>query len=119
MTPAESIAAGDEEAWASFYAAHFRKVRAVDVLRVRKRRPVAEDVEAFEIVASGVDLDGWLDARDAVAKIDPGDRLLLAAAYVDGRSGRDLATDLGILEATAKTRLYRVRQNAKERIACS
>ena len=88
--------------------------KAVDVVRReeslrRTKEALIAETEATVDEAVDVGASGEIEERDAVVaalgKLSPLQREALVLAYFGGRTYREVATELGIPEGTAKTRL--------------
>ena len=89
------------------------------LLRKRKRRAEVEITEDASHVAGGTDpgsavLD--LDVRDAMRRLDPDDRALLALRYVAGFTSTELASALGISPSGTRNRLERLLKRLRKEL---
>ncbi len=79
--------------------------------RSRRRHPVVEIQVAADLAADGVDLsthDADLDLANALARLDPDDRALLALRYVAGFNSFELARATGRSASGTRARLGRL-----------
>jgi RNA polymerase sigma-70 factor, ECF subfamily len=79
----------------------------IDVARARAARPT---VAAEQDVAVGDDdveraLVSW-QVEEAIRRLRPDHRQVLVETYYRGRSGREVATELGVPEGTVRSRLF-------------
>ena len=85
--------------------------QARDALRRQRRRPVVELDVADADAAGGADparRSGDIDLRNAMAKLDPTDRTLVALRYVAGLDSFELAKALGMSASGTRARLARI-----------
>jgi RNA polymerase sigma factor (sigma-70 family) len=89
--------------------------QARDALRHRKRRPVVELAVTDGDVGGGdggagdpARRAGDIDLRNAMAKLDPTDRALVALRYVAGLDSFELARGLGMSPSGTRARLARI-----------
>ena len=85
--------------------------QARDALRRAKRRPVVElDVADGLSTATGdpASRSGDIDLRNALAKLDPTDRALVALRYVAGLDSSELGRALGMSASGTRARLARI-----------
>ena len=84
--------------------------QARDALRSRRRRPVVElDVaEATPVDGDPASRTGDIDLRNAMAKLDPTDRALVALRYVAGLDSGELGRALGLSASGTRARLARI-----------
>jgi RNA polymerase sigma factor (sigma-70 family) len=84
--------------------------QARDALRRARRRPVVE-LEVADADAGAGDPSGRsgdIDLRNAMAKLDPTDRALVALRYVAGFDSFELARALGMSASGTRARLARI-----------
>jgi RNA polymerase sigma-70 factor (ECF subfamily) len=84
--------------------------QARDALRRARRRPVVE-LEIADSDAGSGDPSGRagdIDLRNAMAKLDPTDRALVALRYVAGLDSFELARALGMSASGTRARLARI-----------
>ena len=84
---------------------------AKQLLRKRRRRSEIEVVADASGEAGGIDPATGLDSmavRDAMAKLDPDDRALLALRYVAGFDATELSTAIGLSPPGTRARLSRL-----------
>lgn len=88
---------------------------------LRKRRRRAE----IEVAADATHLPGGtdpatdvvdIDVRDAMARLDPDDRALLALRYVAGFDSNELARAIGISPSGTRNRLERLLKRLREEL---
>lgn len=80
-------------------------------LRKRSRRVEVESLVARFGVPSGLNPETGIDAldlRDALARLEPDDRALLALRYVAGFNATELAGVIGITPSGTRNRLERL-----------
>jgi len=81
----------------------------LDLLRRRRRRAIEIELTPIDI-PSGADIAGALADRDlvdqALGRLDPGHRAVVAMHYLLGMPLSDVAVSLGIPHGTAKSRLH-------------
>jgi RNA polymerase sigma-70 factor (ECF subfamily) len=82
--------------------------QARDALRRQRRRPVAELDMAHEGAADPGSRAGDIDLRNALAKLDPTDRALVALRYVAGLDSNELGRALGLSASGTRARLARI-----------
>ncbi len=90
---------------------------AKQLLRRRRRRSEIEDVSAAFDQAGGVDPAtgiGSVDLRDALRRLDPEDRALLAMRYGAGFNANELAFAMGKQPAAVRQRLKRLVDRLRE-----
>ncbi len=92
---------------------------AKQLLRKRKRRAEVEVTADAARVPGGVDpatevVD--IDVRDAMARLDPDDRALLALRYVAGFDSNELAKASGISPSGMRNRLERLLKRLREEL---
>ena len=92
---------------------------AKQLLRKRRRRAEVEVAADAAHVPGGVDpasdvVD--LDVREAMARLDPDDRTLLALRYVAGFDSNELAKALGMKPGTVRQRLRRLLEQLREEL---
>jgi len=90
---------------------------AKQLLRKRKRRAEVEVTTDAARVPGGVDpasdvVD--IDVRDAMARLDPDDRALLALRYVAGFDSNELALATGISPSGTRSRIERLLKRLRE-----
>ena len=84
---------------------------AKQLLRKRKRRAEVEVTADTARVSGGIDPASGvadLDVRDAMARLDPDERALLALRYVAGFDSNELARAIGISPSGTRNRLERL-----------
>jgi RNA polymerase sigma-70 factor (ECF subfamily) len=84
---------------------------AKQLLRKRKRRAEIEATADAARVPGGIDPASGvvdIDVRDAMARLDPDDRALLALRYVAGFDSNELARAIGISPSGTRNRLERL-----------
>jgi len=84
---------------------------AKQLLRKRRRRSEIEVVADASGEAGGIDPATGLDSmavRDAMAKLEPDDRALLALRYVAGFDSTELSTAIGLSPPGTRARLSRL-----------
>jgi RNA polymerase sigma-70 factor, ECF subfamily len=89
------------------------------LLRKRKRRAEIEVAADAAHVPGGVDPAAGvmdIDVRDALARLDPDDRALLALRYVAGFDSTELATATGLRSGTVRQRLRRLLDRLREEL---
>jgi RNA polymerase sigma-70 factor (ECF subfamily) len=92
-------------AWLMSIAAN----QARDAVRRQRRRPVVElDVADREGASNPADRPGDIDLRNAMAKLDPTDRALVALRYVAGIDSSELGRALGLSSSGTRARLARI-----------
>lgn len=97
---------------------------AIDRLRIRRRGGISLPSEdeingsptADRYVSVQKDLDGWLAAQAALAKIGDFDRIMLSAKFADGLSYEEISEMTGVPLGTVKSRFFRMRKNVVEAI---
>jgi RNA polymerase sigma-70 factor (ECF subfamily) len=81
----------------------------LDLLRRRRRRVIEVELPPIDMSA-GVDIAGTLADRDlvdqALGRLEPGHRAVVALHYLLGMPLHEVATSLGIPLGTAKSRLH-------------
>jgi RNA polymerase sigma-70 factor (ECF subfamily) len=87
--------------------------QARDSIRRARRRPVVEleVADVVDVAAAGGDpaaRSGDIDLRNALAKLDPTDRALVALRYVAGLDSFELAKALGMSASGTRARLARI-----------
>jgi RNA polymerase sigma factor (sigma-70 family) len=88
--------------------------QARDAMRRRRRQPVVELAVADVAVVGGraagdpAGHAGDIDLRNAMAKLDPTDRALVALRYVAGLDSFELARALGLSPSGTRARLARI-----------
>ena len=85
--------------------------QARDAVRRQRRRPVVELAIADAGDADGGDpagRSGDIDLRNAMAKLDPTDRALVALRYVAGLDSSELGRALGMSASGTRARLARI-----------
>jgi RNA polymerase sigma factor (sigma-70 family) len=84
--------------------------QACDALRRARRRPIVElDIaDAVTGAPDPADRPGDIDLRNALAKLDPTDRALVALRYVAGLDSFELGPALGISASGTRARLARI-----------
>jgi RNA polymerase sigma-70 factor (ECF subfamily) len=84
--------------------------QARDALRRQKRRPVVElEVGASDHGAGDpAGRSGDIDLRNAMARLDPTDRALVALRYVAGLDSSELGRALGMSSSGTRARLARI-----------
>ena len=92
---------------------------AKQLLRKRRRRAEVEVATDAARVAGGIDpasdvVD--IDVRDAMARLDPDDRALLALRYVAGFDSTELARAIGISPSGTRNRLERLLKRLREEL---
>ena len=93
------------------FLASIARNKAVDLVRreeaVRRvKNSLMQELEVGEPASALDDLVGKrTDLTDALAKLSPIQREAIVLAYFGGRTYREVATELGIAEGTAKSRL--------------
>ena len=92
---------------------------AKQLLRKRRRRAEVEVTADPAGVPGGIDpatdvVD--IDVRDAMARLDPDDRALLALRYVAGFDSNDLAKAIGISPSGTRNRLERLLKRLREEL---
>ena len=92
---------------------------AKQLLRKRKRRAEVEVTADAARVPGGVDPAtdvADIDVRDAMARLDPDDRALLALRYVAGFDSNELAKASGISASGMRNRLERLLKRLREEL---
>ena len=92
---------------------------AKQLLRKRKRRAEVEVTADAARVPGGVDPAtdvADIDVRDAMARLDPDDRALLALRYVAGFDSNELAKASGISASGKRNRLERLLKRLREEL---
>ena len=92
---------------------------AKQLLRKRKRRAEVEVTADAARVPGGVDPAtdvADIDVRDAMARLDPDDRALLALRYVAGSDSNELAKASGISSSGMRNRLERLLKRLREEL---
>ena len=92
---------------------------AKQLLRKRRRRAEVEVATDATRVPGGIDpasdvVD--IDVRDALARLDPDDRALLALRYVAGFDSTELARAIGISPSGTRNRLERLLKRLREEL---
>ncbi len=92
---------------------------AKQLLRKRRRRAEVEVAADATHVPGGIDpasdvVD--LDVRDALARLDPDDRALLALRYVAGFDSNELGKAFGLKPGTVRQRLRRLLERLREEL---
>lgn len=86
--------------------------QARDALRRQRRRPVLELPVAGAVTDAGAgdpaSRSGDIDLRNAMAKLDPTDRALVALRYVAGLDSFELGKALGMSASGTRARLARI-----------
>jgi RNA polymerase sigma-70 factor, ECF subfamily len=84
--------------------------QARDALRKQRRRPVVELSVADSDAGSGdpAGRSGDIDLRNAMTKLDPTDRALVALRYVAGLDSSELGRALGMSASGTRARLARI-----------
>ena len=86
--------------------------QARDLLRKRRRQPVVElsvaDLEQGSGRGDPSSRSGDIDLRNAMAKLDPADRALVALRYVAGLDSTELSRALGLSPSGTRARLARI-----------
>jgi RNA polymerase sigma factor (sigma-70 family) len=86
--------------------------QARDALRKQRRRPVVElAIDEADSGADGGDpaaRSGDIDLRNAMARLDPTDRALVALRYVAGLDSGELGRALGLSASGTRARLARI-----------
>jgi RNA polymerase sigma-70 factor (ECF subfamily) len=80
-----------------------------DLVRRRRRRVIEVELSPLDIVAGSDSAAALADRQlleDALARLDPGHRAVVALHYLLGMPLPDVATSLGIPLGTAKSRLH-------------
>ncbi|HEU4571897.1 MAG TPA: RNA polymerase sigma factor [Candidatus Limnocylindrales bacterium] len=81
----------------------------LDQIRRRKRRVIEVELNPLHVVAGSDSAAALADRQlleDALARLDPGHRAVVALHYLLGMPLPDVATSLGIPLGTAKSRLH-------------
>lgn len=113
-----ACAGGEPSGWV-------RRIARNEALRLGGRQArrwsrVAAEPDALEAIASPADdVDrelAWLVA-DAVAELEPADRLLIRLRYERDLTQPQIAQLLGIPEGTVKVRLHRIRRRLRARLS--
>jgi RNA polymerase sigma-70 factor (ECF subfamily) len=89
------------------------------LLRKRRRRAKVEVTAEASHVSGGFDPASGvvdIDVRDAMARLDPDDRALLALRYVAGFDSNELAKALGMKPGTVRQRLRRLLERLREEL---
>jgi RNA polymerase sigma-70 factor (ECF subfamily) len=89
------------------------------LLRKRRRRAEVEVAADASFVPGGTDPAGEpmdIDVRDAMARLDPDDRALLALRYVAGFDSNELAKAIGISPSGTRNRLERLLKRLREEL---
>jgi RNA polymerase sigma-70 factor (ECF subfamily) len=89
------------------------------LLRKRKRRAAVEVTADAARVPGGIDPASGvvdIDVRDAMARLDPDDRALLALRYIAGFDSNELAKALGMKSGTVRQRLRRLLDRLREEL---
>ncbi len=92
---------------------------AKQLLRKRRRRAQVEVAADATHVAGGHDPASGvvdIDVRDAMARLDPDDRALLAMRYIAGFDSNELAGALGLKSGTVRQRLRRLLGRLREEL---
>jgi RNA polymerase sigma factor (sigma-70 family) len=92
---------------------------AKQLLRKRKRRAEVEVAADMTHVPGGIDPAteaADMDVRDAMARLDPDDRALLALRYVAGFDSNELARAIGISPSGTRNRLERLLKRLREEL---
>jgi RNA polymerase sigma-70 factor (ECF subfamily) len=92
-------------------------IEAKQLLRKRRRRSEMEDVSAASDQAGGVDPAtgiGSVDLRNALRRLDPEDRALLAMRYGAGFNANELAFAMGKQPPAVRQRLKRLVDRLRE-----
>jgi RNA polymerase sigma-70 factor (ECF subfamily) len=81
----------------------------LDLVRRRRRRVIEVELSPIQLAAGGDSTATLADRQvldDALARLDPGHRAVVALHYLLGMPLPDVATSLGIPLGTAKSRLH-------------
>jgi RNA polymerase sigma-70 factor, ECF subfamily len=87
---------------------------SLDVLRARRRRPVAvDDIERFEVAApdapAGLDHDMHQRLHEAIAQLSAEAAETILLRYMQNKSIAEIATRLGVSRTVVAVRLFRTR----------
>ena len=107
--------AGRLRAWLVSIAAN----QARDALRARRRSPVVELSVADTDAGAGdpAARSGDIDLRNAMAKLDPSDRALVALRYVAGLDSSELGRAVGMSASGTRARLARILSRLRTELA--
>jgi RNA polymerase sigma factor (sigma-70 family) len=92
--------------------------QARDAIRRRRRQPVVE-LEVADLELGGGDParhSGDIDLRNAMAKLDPTDRALVALRYIAGLDSFELAPALGLSASGTRARLARILERLRSEL---
>jgi RNA polymerase sigma-70 factor (ECF subfamily) len=84
--------------------------RAIDEIRRHRR----ETSEGDALAAIGVRSEDMTDLNAAFAALSPDDRAVLVMCALEGLSGDEIATRLGIRSGAVRTRLHRARERFRK-----
>lgn len=94
------------------WIARIARREALRVLSQRSESSIA-DREIVDTRQEVEDLEGMLDVRRAVLRLNSQDRQLLVAHYWQDLSNSELAEQLGLAEVTVRVRLHRLRSRLR------
>jgi RNA polymerase sigma-70 factor (ECF subfamily) len=87
----------------------------IDRQRKRKRDGIPVDPQFLELEHDSIsvanDLEGLL--QDALAELEGEERMIVERFYFEGRSHRDIASDLGVTSRAVESRLARIRDKLR------
>ena len=121
LTVARSLRGLDDPACFPRWIFRMVERRSADWIRRRqrdRRREAAAARESDRLApAAGAEAsDELLRLREAVGRLEPGERQLVELYYAVGRSVAEIAEVLGVPAGTVKSRLFSVRENLKQLI---
>jgi len=85
--------------------------QARDLLRKRKRRTEVELLASAQVVQAGIDPSTGVDSLDllnAMDRLDPEDRALIAMRYVVGFDATEISSVIGLSPSGTRARLSRI-----------
>ena len=89
--------------------------RAADhIANAIKARKARKQTMEFDGNQYSNDMDGKLSMKQALSQLAESDRILLSLFYIDGMTGSEMATALGIPLGTVKSRLFTARSKLYE-----
>jgi RNA polymerase sigma-70 factor, ECF subfamily len=87
---------------------------ALRTLAARTERPVTDEGDIADPRQEEADLVGVLDLWRAMSAMERQDKRLLIGHYWQDLPNSELATQLGLAEATVRVRLHRIRQRLRD-----
>ena len=86
---------------------------AVNCARAQRKRGREISMEELDAEPAAPEQDSSMELRDAVARLAPERRAVVALYYYEGFSTREIAGMLGVSPGTVKSRLWRAREDLK------